>query len=410
MVMSNRDSRYPGGKMTAISEFTEDDAAKVYDLGEKMPPFPAIVGKTSPLSNPPAPGSNNGNQAAPADGSTASGEGVSQADLINTKSSEELQKMAENSVSATSGKAKDLSADMNKAVGVKAYEGFKKRMNAKNDEDYAAGKITKQQHKGIKNRWKNIFNVVPEEDFGLFLMDFGLRMMAYSGQGEAFGTSFGLAGQGALGGVQERDRYEQGLAMDRQGLAMDREKMANDEAWRMTQLAMRPPNYIDTMSGMYEAPPGGGALTPVTNEKGEHLIGASSYNRPYSKQAYEEQLKGMVDEDGKRIFSDRDVAYIVAGQQTDIDYAARLRLAANAAIRAGDYGMLVGGKMSSVDWNKLSDAEKQAIADNWIRSQVEAIRGFSLNYGALGQGNASGSFETPEDIQGLYDKYGVGGN
>ena len=71
------------------------------------------------------------------------------------------------------------------------------------------GKISKKQHKGLKERWKNIFHIIPKEDMGLFLFDFGLRLMAASQEGGSLAGLVGQAGLGALGGMQARQVAEE---------------------------------------------------------------------------------------------------------------------------------------------------------------------------------------------------------
>jgi hypothetical protein len=53
-----------------------------------------------------------------------------------------------------------------------------------------------------------------KQDWGLFMMDFGLRMMAYSGSGETLGGAIGRAGTDTIGGIlaQKRGLQEQTAA------------------------------------------------------------------------------------------------------------------------------------------------------------------------------------------------------
>jgi hypothetical protein len=79
---------------------------------------------------------------------------------------------------------------------------YKERMKIY-DAARAKGDLTKEHHTALKDRWKNIFNIVPKEDMGLFLMDFGFRaMMAGETMGDA--AAIGAAGAGALAGSQGR--------------------------------------------------------------------------------------------------------------------------------------------------------------------------------------------------------------
>lgn len=94
-------------------------------------------------------------------------------------------------------------------------------------------KITKKQHTGLKNRWKNIFNVISEDEMGLFLIDFGLRtMMAAGSMGDM--AAIGAGGLGALDALEGRRQQEvdneaarrteaRDSALAMHGAAMDRE-------------------------------------------------------------------------------------------------------------------------------------------------------------------------------------------
>lgn len=121
------------------------------------------------------------------------------------------------------------------------YQQLKDQISSELERQHQAGEIPKKKYTKLKDRWKNIFNVIPEEDMGLFLMDFGLRMMAHSGQGEALGTSIGMAGQGALGGVQARQQAEQ------EG-ALKRDQMAHERAVDVAALGRRQPRGADTIN------------------------------------------------------------------------------------------------------------------------------------------------------------------
>lgn len=65
----------------------------------------------------------------------------------------------------------------------------------------------------FKKRWKNIFNVIPRDQMGLFLMDFGMRMMAASMQPGNALVHMGMAGSGALAGAQGRQQLEEERAL-----------------------------------------------------------------------------------------------------------------------------------------------------------------------------------------------------
>jgi hypothetical protein len=106
-------------------------------------------------------------------------------------------------------KVKGQKLQMNSAMAAQGAnpETALKGLRDKRLKDYAAmrkkGEITPVQHTALKDRWKNIFNIVPKEDMGLFLMDFGFRAMM---AGEEMGDlgAIGAAGSGALAGSQAR--------------------------------------------------------------------------------------------------------------------------------------------------------------------------------------------------------------
>lgn len=85
--------------------------------------------------------------------------------------------------------------------------------------------ITPEHHDELKSRWKNIYNIVPKEDMGLFLMDFGFRLMM---AGESMGDlgAIGAAGSGALSAQQGRRQATSDRAVADQQAATE---MATDE-------------------------------------------------------------------------------------------------------------------------------------------------------------------------------------
>lgn len=185
----------------------------------------------------PASPSGQPNGATPASGgqpSGGAGNSTTPTDLLTKTDPETVLKSAETSAKAAakSGATDDSQADQQKkqlaesmaAQGmdpVKAYNELKDQYMTALDQRHESGEITRKQHSKMKDRWKNIFNVVPEEDFGLFLMDFGLRLAAHSAS-NSFGGAFGAAGVEALGGVQQRKAADQKAALDRDELAHKR--------------------------------------------------------------------------------------------------------------------------------------------------------------------------------------------
>lgn len=126
-------------------------------------------------------------------------------------------KTAEGGKEAAKAK-RDMNKQVEKMTGEKprkTLEEFQKMYMKKLDDEYAAKQITKKQYKGFKEGWKNIFNVIPEEDFGLFLMDFGLRMMMAGEEGTSVLGAMGEGGLGALQGSQARQREQEAGALAR---------------------------------------------------------------------------------------------------------------------------------------------------------------------------------------------------
>lgn len=187
---------------------------------------------------------------------------------------------------------------------VKAYEEMRDQFSKRLETQYAKGEITKKQHKGLKNRWKNIFNVVPEEDMGLFLMDFGLRLAAHSADSD-FGSAVGQAGIGALGGVQERKRYDQemglkrdeaahGRAMDVTKLGMEGERNAAlSKYYERVGSGSRAQQTIDTDQGLIEFNPETKKWQPVEVD-GKRVKKSYSGDRGYQGEKFwlKQQLEG----------------------------------------------------------------------------------------------------------------------
>lgn len=172
---------------------------------------------------------------------------------------------------------------------------------------HKSGEITKREFKGWKNRWKNLFNTIPEEDFGLFMMDFGLRMMTASGQGEPIGASFGMAGSGALQGAVARRDTKQAMGMAREQQAFDRAvaKSGLRERARDSQVE-------STESGLIERGPNG-EWSPIINpETGK------PYQRSYAGQDGYKGEKSWLYDYGRRIGkSDEEVWDIINGAMPD---------------------------------------------------------------------------------------------
>lgn len=118
---------------------------------------------------------------------------------------------------------------------------------AKYDEMEKAGEITPRQNTKLKDRWKNIFNIIPEEDFGLVLMDFGFRaMMAGDTMGDM--GALGAAGMGALGGVAARREADYQKDVSQFNMADEGARAALEEG----RAEREGPDVLNTEQGVYQ--------------------------------------------------------------------------------------------------------------------------------------------------------------
>ena len=331
-------------------------------------------------TSPPPSGGGSGitGNSAPATGGTSKpqggGGGTSAKEVVlnadPTKAADVAQQSATAASSASGrtaeGEAKSAAKQVNQQIAEASgaesitdlYDRFKTEQldNLKRQEE--SGRIDKRQHKELKNRWKNIFNVVPEEDFGLFLMDFGLRMMAASGSGEALGTSIGMAGQGALAGVQERQRYQEGRDMQMEG-------MAADEAWRKTQLASRPPTPLAGTEGYYQYDPASGEYRAIKDAEGNPIEPLSSYTRPFAKQALQDQLR-------KLGYPDDEVRRIIAGEPATAELRQIWTQIFDSGLSEEERAAIAG--MSPFEWRKVDLATRNEVRRRFVDESIAEIR------------------------------------
>jgi hypothetical protein len=135
-----------------------------------------------------------------------------------------MEKAANNRVSKA--QAQELTESM-KAQGAdpsKAVADNLKMAEEEIDHTVKIGEKNKKWGNKIKKRLRNVYKRIPEDEMGLFLMEFGMRAMM---AGETMGTmgALGAAGSGAMSSLQGRQQAEEdrALAADKyaneQGLA-----------------------------------------------------------------------------------------------------------------------------------------------------------------------------------------------
>lgn len=100
-------------------------------------------------------------------------------------------------------KINEMVTEMNGEEPYKSMQDFRDEHLARVKKLVDSKEIPQHTYTGIKERWKNIFNVIPREDMGVFLMDFGFRLMVAAENMEGLG-SLGVAGGGALAAHQGR--------------------------------------------------------------------------------------------------------------------------------------------------------------------------------------------------------------
>lgn len=279
-LLSQRPIGPPGSGPALASSPGGGGGALMPQTGPPAPPAQRTSGATSPASA----GSRNGGA-----GTTTPMQ------MLESSDPESVIKSAEVAARTTSksGATDDIEADAKKqkinesmaAQGmdpVQAYKELKDQYLTSLESKYQAGQIEKKHYTKLKDRWKNIFNIIPKEDFGLFLMDFGLRLTAASAE-NSFAGAFGQAGLGALQGSQERQRFEQAGALNR-------DQMAHERAMDTTKLEMEG-RKTSALERYYER---GSAPQPTATDQG------LTYWNPETKQW--EFVKDP--ETGERVYQD----------------------------------------------------------------------------------------------------------
>ncbi len=285
----------------------------------------------------------------------------------------------------------------------------KKAMNKEMEEMFGKGSLEEAYKEAIKRLGgeKTFDPKLKREDWGLFLMDFGMRMMAASGAWNAqLGGAAGQAGAGALQGMlgrqageQERtDTYNEEL----RGSALDIAKTQRESEETQRKAERDPKNVLWTSKGalnmqtgeyMREDPddPKSGILQPGMQPG----AGNKLYAAQVGAQAIKDSLMaGGLSEEEAQSLGDR-MSY--GGAPDPAKYYTEVasafdRLAEKAGIRDKIPG-------TDIRWRDASPEDK----DRWVRQQVHAyerfIRGNRGQEAALTQpGPAAEGRERPSSM------------
>ena len=215
--------------------------------------------------------------------------------------------------------------------------------------------------KRIKARLRNVYNTIPEDEMGLFLMEFGMRAMM---AGETMGTmgALGAAGSGALSSLQGR----QTAAADRK---LEAEKYADEQALEERRVsameAEAVPKLNETLDSMVYWDGKEWAKAKVGDEELKPPL--SGKNRPFAKEL---DMKAL-EESG--YFSSKELAEIRAGIKgaPDIIYDAT-KLWNSTLTDEGYPKGLAPEARRRTDWHNLNAEQQEAIKQKWIMDQVKA--------------------------------------
>ncbi len=282
-----------------------------------------------------------------------------------------------------------------------SLEQLRDRRLAEYDRMHKEGLIDKTQHTKLRDRWKNIFNIIPREDFGLVLMDFGFRaMMAGETMGSA--AALGAAGMGALGGIQQRRQQE----YERQVGAFE----AADEAARADLAMMQtPPETMDTEEGVMYWDTESQSWKPLMDpETGRRAMPSTLAGRPSVRQWEIQQWQEAFPEMSVQEATRRAMSGVTPEQA---------RMQAEASFdRAFNEGVIFIPGKGRVRARDITDADREA----YIRQRVRGYGyggGGALNGGRGGGGQQQQPLtEKPEwmsdeewaDYQRLEQQYGTG--
>lgn len=247
-------------------------------------------------------------------------------------------------------------------------------------EAYEREEISHDEHEHLKWSWKNIFEIVPEDELGLVLMDFGFRAMM---AGETMGDmgALGAAGAGALGGIQERRRERQ--AQNVGALEYANERMDAENRQRA--------DTINTEQGIFQFNPDTGKYDiQLKDAEGNPLTPSALAGRP-SVAAYEirEWMKAGMTENEARIAALSGVSPQQARQNAEAQWERRATSAQSnrrATIRIPAYG---DQPERSVRMSEATEADREA----WIKERIRSY-GYESG-GALPQNTGSNAPSEP---------------
>jgi len=230
-----------------------------------------------------------------------------------------------------------------------------------------------------KNRWKNVFNVIPRDQMGLFLMDFGLRLMAAGGSGQGnLASHIGQAGHGALGGVMERKAASEKTAREAEaeagktaatmvGVQLEANR-AKLEAAKDKQILPDKIVYDENDAAFFDFGDGKG-LTPLTMNGKPIKLSPRDRGKNGSKYAQEIMLENL-----RAVgYSDREAMDLIQGAPTAAEMRFKFAqtfddLAFNQSARAAPPGGKQRTRMS--EW---TPAQRKA----WIEQRVAEVSGIA---------------------------------
>jgi len=206
------------------------------------------------------------------------------------------------------------------------------------------------------------------EDWGLFIMDFGLRMMAASSDQnwnqDAVGA-MGEAGIGAIGALRERQTSERGFVQDyNEQLRSEAKGLAEMQMPTKDNIIWTDQGAYNIGTGDFQRDPSGGVLQPGM------APGAS--NRPLQRQMSEDALvaSGLDPSVAKRI------AHSSSPGIEELQHEYGL-LFDKMMSQANDFSMVPG---SNVDWETLKQDPQKLwqVRQQFVKQRVSSIYGGAL--------------------------------
>jgi hypothetical protein len=257
------------------------------------------------------------------------------------------------------------------AAPLTAFEELRDARIEQAREMYKRHEIDKEQYEHVKWSWKNIFKIIPEEDLGLVLMDFGLRAMI-GGETMGIGGALGTAGAGALQGVSQRREaaYQRDIAALEAGEKSALAQLKEQREQRADRL--------ETMQGIFPFDPKTGtyATEPLKDDEGNVLLPQSA--RPFSKEVNQQMWRSAFPG-----MTDQDIALATLSGMTPQTARARaltlwnsLRPPEGSSEREKrKYMVDIPGK-GRIPWSEVGKDDREA----WIRNEV---KNFGFSEGAL---------------------------